>query len=286
MKTILVVGSEGMLAHDLLELLEQVRIEEDLRVLRGDLSELDITDPDGLMRAVKRARPDVIINCAAYTDVDGCEADQEQAMAVNGAGPGNLARAANEVSAKLVHVSTDFVFDGTKEGAYHEQDEPAPAGFYGVSKLEGEKQVASIARDYVIVRSAWLFGVQGKCFPKAILKSARQGKALQVVDDQRGSPTHSADLAQALWRLVQADAKGLFHGAGAGSCTWFEFAEEICRQARLEATIEPIDSNQLDRPAARPANSVLDSSRLMETAGFEFPSWRQGLHAFLTRMGY
>ena len=280
----MVVGSKGMLAHDLLEVLD--RAEGDLRVVGADLPELDITDADRLMGAVRKAQPDVIINCAAYTDVDGCETHQEQAMAVNGAGPGNLARAANEVSAKLVHVSTDFVFDGTKEGAYLEQDEPKPVSVYGTTKLEGEKQVKTIAQDYITVRTAWLFGLQGKCFPKAILKKAEQGSPLQVVDDQRGSPTHSADLAGALWKLVGVDAKGLYHGAGSGSCTWFEFAEEICRQARLEATIEPIDSNQLDRPAPRPANSVLDSSRLMEATGFEFPSWRQSLHTFLTRMGY
>ena len=286
MKTILVVGSEGMLAHDLLELLEQVRIEEDLRVLTGDLPELDITDPDNLSRRVRECNPDVIINCAAYTDVDGCESNQDKAMAVNGAGPGNLARAANDVGARLVHVSTDFVFDGTREGAYREQDEPAPTGVYGLSKLEGEKQVSSTAQDYLIVRTAWLFGVHRMCFPRAILDKARRGENLEVVDDQRGSPTHTVDLAEAMWKLVGADAKGLFHAAGSGSCTWFEFAEEICRQAGLDVTIEPLDSEQANRAARRPANSVLDSSRLTEATGYEFPSWRQSLGIFLDRLGY
>ena len=286
MKTMLVVGSQGMLAHDLLALFEQVRIEENLRVLAGDLPELDITDSDKLSRYVRECNPDVIINCAAYTDVDGCESNRDKAMEVNGAGAGNLARAANDVGARLVHVSTDFVFDGTREGAYREEDEPAPIGAYGLSKLEGEKQVSSTARDYLIVRTAWLFGVHRMCFPRAIIDKAKRGENIEVVDDQRGSPTHTVDLAQAMWRLVQTDAKGLFHAAGSGSCTWFEFAEEICRQAGFDVTIEPLDSEQTSHAARRPANSVLDSSRLAEATGYEFPSWRQSLGIFLDRLGY
>ena len=285
MKKVLVVGCKGMLGHDLLEVLEPLRERDEVEVEGCDLPEADITDGEGMVRLVTARRPGVIINCAAYTDVDGCETHREEAMAVNGRGAGNLARAANEVGAKLVHVSTDFVFDGRKEGAYSEEDEPRPLSVYGESKLEGERAVASTARDYVIVRTAWLFGVAGECFPKAILKQAREGKALRVVDDQRGSPTHTLDLAEATWRLVEADAKGVYHGAGSGTCTWFEFAEEICRQGGVRVEIEPIDSAELGRPARRPANSVLDSSKLTEATGYAFPSWRQGLRTFLERLG-
>ena len=273
-----------MLAHDLAEALEPSRERDEIVVHTCDLPEADITDAEGIRRYVAARAPQVILNCAAYTDVDGCETHREQAMAVNGTGPGNLARAANDAGAKLVHVSTDFVFDGLKDGAYLEEDEPAPLSVYGESKLEGERQVAETARDYAIVRTAWLFGAGGKCFPKAILNQARAGKPLRVVDDRRGSPTHTLDLARAMWRLVEVDAKGLYHGAGAGSCTWFEFAEEICRQAGFRADIEPIESEELGRPARRPANSVLDSSRLTETTGFAFPSWRQSLSVFLERL--
>jgi dTDP-4-dehydrorhamnose reductase len=284
-KSVLVVGHKGMLAHDLLELLAPLADQGDLVVHVGDLPEIDITNPDGTMKYVKDRSPNVIINCAAYTDVDGCESHRDLAFAVNGAGPGNLARAANAVDAKLVHISTDFVFDGRKDGAYREEDETAPLSAYGLSKLEGERQVELLSRDHVIVRTAWLFGVAGKCFPKAILRQVEAGKPLRVVDDQRGSPTHTLDLAEALWALVEADARGIYHGAGAGTCTWFEFAEEICRQAGRRVEIEPIDSSQLNRPATRPANSVLDSSRLTEKTGFAFPSWRQGLRVFMERLG-
>ena len=284
MKRVAVVGAKGMLAHDLLEVLEPSMGADGIEVWTEDLPEFDITDDEAVKRFVAKCRPEVIINCAAYTDVDGCETHREQAMAVNATGVGNLARAANAVGAKLVHVSTDFVFDGIKDGAYREEDPAAPLSVYGTSKLEGERQ-AQQARDHIIVRTAWLFGVAGKCFPKAILKQARAGKPLRVVDDQRGSPTHALDLAEAMWKLVEADAHGTFHAAGSGSCTWFEFAEEICRQSGLRVEIEPIESQELARPARRPANSVLDSSRLTELTGFAFPSWRQSLGIFLERLG-
>ncbi len=273
-----------MLAHDLLEVLEGRRATEAMEVVGADVPEVDITDAEGIGTYVKQVRPTVILNCAAYTNVDGCESHREEAMAVNGDGAGNLARAAAEVGAKLVHLSTDFVFDGTKEGAYREEDVPEPMSVYGVSKLEGEHQVGAASKEHVIVRTAWLFGVGGKCFPKAILNQAREKKALRVVDDQRGSPTHTLDLAEAIWRLVEVDAKGLFHGAGSGSCTWFEFAEEICRQGGCNVEVEPITSEELARPAKRPENSVLDSSRLTEATGFAFPSWRQSLGVFLERL--
>ena len=284
MTRVLVVGSNGMLAHDLLEVLEEAGRERELETYATDLPETDITDPESVKRCFDRVKPQTVFNCAAYTDVDGCETRRELAMAVNGAGPGNLARAAAS-GALLVHVSTDFVFDGAKDGAYLEEDEPRPLNVYGESKLEGERQVKSLARDFLIVRTAWLFGVHGRSFPRSILSQARSSGRLKVVDDQRGSPTHTLDLARMMWKLVEVNARGLRHAAGAGSCTWYELAEEVCRQAGCSVRIDPITSDQLGRAARRPANSVLDSSRATEQTGFEFPSWRRSLGVFLDRLG-
>jgi dTDP-4-dehydrorhamnose reductase len=241
--------------------------------------ELDITDRDAVGRALAIARPDVVINCAAWTDVDGAEADSGSASRVNGAGAGNVAAAAQAIGAWTIHISTDYVFDGTKREPYVESDEPAPRSSYGRSKLGGERAVAEAAPEsHTIVRSSWLFGTGGPCFPATILRLAAERDELAVVDDQIGCPTFAGHLAAALVDLAQATVPGLIHRAGGGQCSWFEFATQIVARAGLDAEVRPVPTSEMPRPAARPAYSVLRSERADAP---QLPDWREGLEAYL-----
>jgi dTDP-4-dehydrorhamnose reductase len=240
--------------------------------------ELDITDLAGVAGAVDAVRPDVVVNCAAYTNVDGAESEREIAHAVNGSGAGNVARAAVENGARIVHVSSDYVFDGAKGAPYLESDATAPLSQYGSSKLAGEVAVAQEAPDaHTTVRSSWLFGLHGPCFPATILRLARERDELTVVDDQVGCPTFTAHLAGALVELAAAPPAGIVHVAGAGQCSWYEFAREIVRVAGLPCQINPGTTAELARPAPRPAYSVLRSQR----GAPELPDWRDGLAEYM-----
>jgi dTDP-4-dehydrorhamnose reductase len=261
----------------------------------ADLPEIDITDPDSIGTLLDGFRPDLVINCAAYTRVDDAESNRDEAMRVNAEGALNVASAAASSGAKVVHISTDFVFDGRKSGAYRETDRPAPLSVYGESKLEGERLVARSAKDHLIVRTAWLYGRNGRNFVTTIIEQARQKPELTVVDDQRGCPTWTRDLSRAIWELCKADARGIVHAAGRGSCSWYEFAVEIVRQAGLKTRVRPItswewvagfaaardDAGEPKCPAVRPANSALDTSLLTRLTAFEFPRWQDSLARFL-----
>jgi dTDP-4-dehydrorhamnose reductase len=241
--------------------------------------ELDITDAPAVRDAVRDARPDVVVNCAAWTDVDGAEAEPERALAVNGPGAGNVARAAAAAGAWIVQISSDYVFAGDRRSPYVESDPTGPISSYGDSKLAGELAVAQAAPGrHMIVRSSWLFGAGGHCFPATILRIAAERDRITVVDDQVGCPTFTGHLAAALLELAGGPRPGILHVAGGGACSWHEFAREIVSLAGLGCEVAPGTTAELGRPARRPAYSVLASDRPDTPL---LPDWREGLRAFL-----
>jgi dTDP-4-dehydrorhamnose reductase len=239
---------------------------------------LDVGDRHAVFAAVERIRPSWIINAAAYNDVDGAEQAPEQAFKVNAAGPGYLADAAARTGAELVHISTDYVFDGRKGAPYTESDHPDPLSVYGRSKYEGELQVLGSQASACILRTAWLYGSWGKNFVKAILAAAEGGGPLKVVADQVGSPTWTRHLGKAIGDLIRTPARGLFHVANGGACSRFEFARAIVA-GRVE--VLPITSAEAGRPAPRPANSSLASERWASTGLRPLPDWSAALAEFL-----
>jgi dTDP-4-dehydrorhamnose reductase len=242
-------------------------------------ADLDITDGAAVASAVAAAQPDAVVNCAAYTNVDGAETEVELATLVNGDGAGHVARAAADLGALTVHVSSDYVFDGSKRVPYVESDPTGPLSEYGKSKLAGELAVVQAAPDtHTIIRSSWLFGLYGPCFPATILRLARERDELSVVDDQIGSPTSTAHLARALVELAARPPAGILHVAAGDECSWFEFAGALVDAAGLTCEITPGTTADLGRPAPRPAYSVLRSERGAPT----LPSWREGLAEYMT----
>lgn len=249
--------------------------------LAFDRAALDITDAVAVQAALADARPDVVVNCAAWTNVDGAETDEQAATAINGTGAGHVARAAQALGAWTLHVSSDYVFDGTGTEAYVESDATAPASAYGRSKLAGELAVAQAAPDtHTIVRTAWLFGAGGPCFPATILRLAAERDELRVVADQVGCPTFTGHLADALVALAGSRPLGVVHLAGAGRCSWFEFARAIVTGAGVDCRVEPCTTAEFPRPAPRPAFSVLGTERAAELP--QLPDWHQGLSDYLT----
>jgi dTDP-4-dehydrorhamnose reductase len=241
----------------------------------------DIRDIEQVRRAVASTRPEWIINAAAYTDVDGCESNQELAFAVNWRGAVNVAQVAKESGARLLFISTDYVFDGLSTSPYEPDHQRAPRSIYGKSKAQAEEEIISVSPDACIVRTSWLFGVGGRCFPQTILKLASSRSEIDVVDDQRGSPTHAPDLARAIIALCHAGAKGIVHATNSGECTWFEFAREIVRVAGLNTQIHPTSSDKFVRPAERPKYSVLSPSSLNHY-GVVMPHWKAALRDYLS----
>ncbi|UCE26379.1 MAG: dTDP-4-dehydrorhamnose reductase [Candidatus Coatesbacteria bacterium] len=279
---VLVVGHKGMLGRAVIDESANADYEE---IIGVDLEEIDITDPDRAMSAVTYVEPTAVVNCAAYTDVDGCETETELAFLVNGEGPGNLAVACREAGARLVHVSTDFVFDGGKGEPYVEEDEPNPRSVYGSSKLEGERNVSANLEDHVIVRTSWLFGRGGNNFVDKILARAEAGEKLRVVEDQVGSPTYARHLARAIKQILDTDYRGTVHAANTGAVSWYGFAEEILAAAGYEADLEMITSAELAAPARRPAYSVLNTDKLEILVGEALPPWQVGLEYYLREIG-
>jgi dTDP-4-dehydrorhamnose reductase len=278
---VLVVGAAGMLGLDVLRAGERAGHE----LIGVDLPELDITDAVAVRRALERVGPDAVLNCAAWTDVDGAETHVEQAHAVNADGAGNLARAAAVAGLSLVHVSTDYVFSGEAcvdasgaARAYVESDPTGPRSVYGQSKLAGERQVLAASPAHGVVRSAWLFGIGGRNFAATMLGLADERDAVEVVTDQVGSPTWTGHLAPALLGLIEREVTGLVHLAGAGRVSWNGFAVEIFRQAEVDCRVEAATSDQLARPAPRPAWSVLESER---DDVLPLPPWQDGLGGYL-----
>lgn len=240
----------------------------------------DIRDAPRVQQVVRETRPEWIVLAAAYTDVDGCESNPELAFAVNRDGAVNVAAAAKSGGTGLVFLSSDYVFDGKKTTPYETGDARNPQSVYGRTKAEAEIRLLELMPECCIVRTSWLFGTGGKCFPDTILKLAASRPALDIVNDQRGCPTYAGDLARAIIQLCRKNATGILHVTNEGDCTWFEFAEEIVRSAGLTTTVRPVSSEQMARPAPRPAYSVLSPARL-PAFGIEMPSWRDGLRRYL-----
>ena len=279
-------GAAGMLGHDVMRAGERSGHE----LVLVDLPEIDITDPpavDALLDRL-RAQPgslDAIVNCAAWTDVDGAESKRELAHAVNADGAGNLARGAARIDVPLLHISTDYVFDGVapldaggRARAYVESDPTGPRSVYGSTKLDGERQVLAASPRHLVVRTAWLYGIDGPNFVETMLRLAGERDAVQVVTDQIGSPTWSGHLSPAILGLLERELSGLVHLTGAGEVSWNGFAREIFRQAELRCRVEAATSEQMARPAPRPAWSALASER---DDVLPMPDWRDGLAGYL-----
>jgi dTDP-4-dehydrorhamnose reductase len=278
---LLIVGANGMLAHDVRLLAERAGHE----LVLVDLPELDITDEAAVNAFFERERPEASVNCAAWTDVDGAEGKQALAHAVNADGAGNLARAAARLDTPLLHISTDYVFDGASpldgEGRprpYVESDPTGPRSVYGTTKLEGERQVLDASAEHIVVRTSWLYGVHGRNFVDTMLRLSEEREAVQVVDDQIGCPTWSGHLAPALLGLLERRVHGLVHLAGTGAVSWNGFAREIFRQAEVQCRVEAATSEQMARPAPRPAWSALESER---PDVLPMPPWQDGLAGYL-----
>jgi dTDP-4-dehydrorhamnose reductase len=240
----------------------------------------DIRDAARVQQVVRETNPEWIVLAAAYTDVDGCESNQDLAFAVNRDGPINVATAAKAVGARLLFLSSDYVFDGKKTTPYESADSRNPQSVYGHTKAEAEIKLLELMPECCIVRTSWLFGIGGKCFPDTILKLAANRPALDVVNDQRGCPTYVVDLAHAVTQLCKKNADGIVHATNAGDCTWFEFAQEIVRGADLATIVRPVSSAQMARPAPRPTYSVLSPTSL-QAFGVEIPSWQYALRRYL-----
>ena len=240
----------------------------------------DIRDGAKVREVLQNQRPDWIVLAAAYTDVDGCESHQDIAFGVNRDGAANVAIVAREIGARLVFLSSDYVFDGTKTSPYEIDDARNPQSVYGRSKAEAEVRLLEILPQVCIARTSWLFGVDGKCFPDTILKLAATRPTLDVVNDQRGCPTYSVDLARAIIELCRRNANGIVHVNNAGDCTWFEFAREIVKSAGLTTEVRPVSSAQMARPAPRPAYSVLSPNSL-QRLGVNMPTWQDALQRYL-----
>jgi dTDP-4-dehydrorhamnose reductase len=271
---ILVTGAAGQLGGDVMHAAERAGHD----VSGYDRRQLDITDQDAVARAFESDRPQAAVNCAAYTDVDGAEDDPDAAMEVNGIGAGRVAAAAASASARIVQVSTDYVFDGRSPRPYVEADQANPLSAYGRSKLTGEHAVAEACRDHAIVRSSWLFGAGGRNFVETMLRLAADRREVAVVTDQVGCPTWTGHLAAALLEICAGPSTGLHHVAADGECSWHAFAVEIFRQAGVDCDVRERLSAELDRPAPRPEYSVLRSQR---DDAPRLPHWRDGLSAYL-----
>lgn len=271
---VLILGASGILGQALMREWK----EDDLAGLSS--RDVDIRDERAVREAIVRVHPGWIVLAAAYTDVDGCESNQGRAFSVNRDGAANVARSARDAGAKLLFLSSDYVFDGTKKSPYEISDERNPLSVYGRSKAEAEVLLQEILPECCIVRTSWLFGVGGKCFPDTILKLAANRSALDVVDDQRGCPTFSVDLARAIIQLCRKDVQGIVHATNTGNCSWYEFACEIMKDAGLATEVHAVTTKQRARPAPRPAYSVLSPSSL-QRLGITMPTWQDAVRRYL-----
>ena len=286
------IGANGMLASAINKLAPEV-----YEIIPLDLPDFDITDHYLVLNSLRKVRPNVIVNCAAYTNVDGCESEEEIAKQVNGKGPRHLANAAKEIGATLVHISTDFVFDGEKKKPYIEDDPVNPQSAYGRTKTFGEQAVLdSGLKEYFIVRTSWLYGPGGKNFVDTIIRLAKEREELRIVSDQVGTPTYTEDLTQAIFSLLALDCSqfspmppyGTYHFSNEGECTWYDFAKEIINQLKKQGVplrvkeVVPIRTKEYPMPAKRPAYSVLSKEKIKATTGLKIPGWKSALEKYLT----
>lgn len=265
-----------MLARDVMRVLAGQH-----EIIAATHADLDIGNEAQTSDFLCARGPAAVMNCAAYTNVDACETDSARAFSANAEGVKNLARACRKAGAKLFHISTDYVFDGTKNGPYTEDDPPNPISVYGRSKLAGEHYVRELLDSYVIIRTEWLYGSQGSHFVGRIQQLARERDVLQVVNDQTGSPTWTEDLGRAIKALLMVPSQGIYNITNAGACTWFDFARKIVSCTGRPVRVEPIGSEQLNRPAKRPRNSVLDCSKFIRETGQILRPWERALDEYM-----
>jgi dTDP-4-dehydrorhamnose reductase len=276
---VLVTGSAGMLAKDLITCLSQREYE----ILAPPEDEFDITDLAAIRSVVDQCKPELVINCAAYTKVDEAEKEELQALTINGYGVQNICLVCQENDIPLVHFSTDYIFDGAKESPYTIYDEPNPASAYGRSKLLGERYVLWLLNKFYLIRTSWLFGHYGRNFIETVLELGQREKQISMVNDQKGCPTWAYHLAQAVADLIETQRYGIYHITNSEPTTWFDFAREILRLSGKDIEVIPVTTDQFPRPARRPLNSVLDPFPLHQVLGREMPSWREALEEYLER---
>jgi len=271
---VIVFGASGLLGRALVKELQH----EQLTALSS--SDADLCDGPRIQHLIRAVCPDTIILAAAYTDVDGCESNRERAFTVNCEGAIHVAEAARETGSKLIFLSTDYVFDGNQRSPYEAGDNRNPINVYGESKARAEERLLDILPDVCIVRTSWLFGLGGKCFPATILKLATSRPEISVVNDQRGCPTFTADLASVLAQLCRKSARGIVHATNSGDCTWYDFAAAIVRISRMTTIVKPVTTTDFPRPARRPAYSVLSAASL-RAHGIYVPDWQDALRRYL-----
>jgi len=258
---ILITGAYGMLGSDLREVLKDNEL-----IITGS-KDLDITKENNVLQFIEDKKPEIVINAAAYTNVDNCETDYDNAYLVNAIGPKNLAVACNKLNIPLIHISTDYVFDGSKTTPLSEEDKLGPKTAYGKTKLEGEKFVKENTKKYFILRTAWLFGLNGKNFVKTMINLSKKNNVLKVVNDQKGCPTYCYDLAMAIKQLLNSDKYGIYHLTNKGELSWYDFAKKIFELSNITINVKPVTTEEFPRPAPRPHYSVLSNQKWIN-AGF------------------
>lgn len=282
---VLVIGSHGMLGSDLVNRLSSLSDQKNPgnEVIAADREHVDITHGEGASKFIAQVKPDVIINCAAFSNVDACEIQISEAFAVNASGARNVALAGKLTGAKIIHISTDYVFDGMKNEPYLETDKPHPLSVYGKSKLEGEIAVQEINGNYVVIRTAWLFGPYRKNFVTTILELGRKNRSVSVVTDQHGSPTYTTDLSDAIRIAISKDLRGIYHVTNSGSCSRYEWAQKIFELTGNQVSILPLKTADYKRAARVPQNSSLDCTKYTTTTGQKMRTWQEALEEYISK---
>ena len=280
---ILVIGSHGMLGRELVNRLSNLsEIENQGNKIFGvDREHVDITNGANTSKFIAHVKPDVIVNCAAFSNVDACEAQVSEAFAVNATGAKNVALAGKKTGAKVIHISTDYVFDGTRNKPYTETDKPNPISIYGKSKLDGELAIQETSGNYAIIRTAWLFGPYRENFVTAMLQLGRKNHTVSVVTDQCGSPTYTADLSYAIQNIIQLDFQGLYHVTNAGNCSRFEWARKIFKLTGNRVSVIPLKTSDYKRVARVPQNSSLNCTKYTKATGQSMRPWQEALEDYL-----
>ena len=276
---VLITGSNGMLGHDLIDVLDGKH-----ELIKTTSKSLDITDKDKVKDYIVNENPDIVINSAAYTDVDGCETNEEIAYKVNGEGVKNLALACKVVDCPLVHISTDYVFNGENTKPWMEDDEVGPISIYGKSKLQGEEAIESILDKFFIIRTSWLYGINGGNFPKTMLELAKTHDTLTVVTDEIGTPTYTLDLAHAIAELIETEYYGVYHITNSDYCSWFDFAKYIFEVKNIDVNVVPVTAEEFARPASRPHYSVLNNSNWVNNGFKPLRSYKEAIKDYLKHL--
>lgn len=280
---ILVIGSQGMLGRELVNRLPAFSHSPVQRteVIAANHGDIDITHGQNTAKFIAQVMPDVIVNCAAFTNVDACESHISEAFAVNATGAKNVALAGKETGARVIHISTDYVFDGMKNEPYIEDDKPNPISVYGRSKLEGELAIQEMSDNYTIIRTAWLYGLHRRNFVTTMLELGRKNRSVSVVTDQCGCPTYTADLSYAIWKIISSDLRGLYHITNTGTCSRYEWARKIFELTGNQVSVLPVKTSDYKRAANVPQNSSLNCTKYTMATGHKMRPWQEALEEYL-----